>query len=762
MLQELRDELAQMRNKIEGAEERADVAQQIADNAEQRADAAQRAADAAEQRAVAAQYVADTTQAKHTKVEEELRNANVAFQEERATRMQEVAAAQQTIGELRQELQSTSARVLQQGTVVDNVAGLGTELRQAKETMELQRIEMQQLGDVADDMIDQVGDLTDAFHQIDAERGQANVVNPNLVNSTPVHVQGTPHVVKEPAEHVQAAPSSSVINLVSEETGGRKTETVQEYVQRQVEERMRKVREESRLRQQSATVPTPAMADSSSAQRTTNDASTSGHHRQLHEPTPHADPSSQFAAQIGSFVPPSAAPHGNADVSDVNRPPTVQEMSQETVRPRVIVDRAPRLPSGTQRAIENIVQAHLERLGINEKPNERHESVTESTAGNVPNPGPESSRFTFPDLRGNTTAPNPQGQTVFATAQWRPKEPPSFSGAAHDDVYLWTSLMRQYFVFMNGSARQEVAFAATLLRGAAHEWYMGYERRNGNQPPRDWPTLMQAILDRFGSNIRAQEALSRLMNISQGKRSVREYTSEFETLLGRLSTRDESTWKDMYVWGLQPHLARAVALKYPTTIAQAAGHAEATELAIKASQRPGIGAQTGARSAGNFSGRGGSQSGPKTMVQGRGRTNAGQNQRGGRGSGGRRGGGWNRGRQGGSQNRTAVQCYNCGQYGHYAGQCPKGASGSGSSSTGQSVNQRTAFAQNRGGSRGARGGSGGNRRGGNRRTRFSGLSVVYDADGFEYQVDDDGNIVLDFEEEEDAATSQQNNKNQGN
>ena len=160
-----------------------------------------------------------------------------------------------------------------------------------------------------------------------------------------------------------------------------------------------------------------------------------------------------------------------------------------------------------------------------------------------------------------------------------------------------------------------------------------------------------------------------MMNLSQGKRSVREYTSEFETLLGRLSTRDEGTWKDIYVWGLQPHLGRAVALKYPTTIAQAAGHAEATELALKASQRPGTGAQTGARSAGTFSGRGGSQAGPRTAVQGRGRTNAGQNQRGGRGTGGRRGAGWSCGRQSGSgpQNCTTVQCYNCGQYGHYDG-----------------------------------------------------------------------------------------------
>ena len=96
-------------------------------------------------------------------------------------------------------------------------------------------------------------------------------------------------------------------------------------------------------------------------------------------------------------------------------------------------------------------------------------------------------------------------------------------------------------MFMDGTARQEVAFAATLLIGAAHEWYQGYKQRNGNKPPQDWSTMQQAILDRFGLNIRAQEAHAKLLTISQGKSSVRDYTSEFEMLLGRLSTQNEAT-----------------------------------------------------------------------------------------------------------------------------------------------------------------------------------------------------------------------------
>ena len=739
MVVELRNELQAMREQIKNAEKRASDAYRVADVAEQHANRAQYAADAAEQRAVIAQSEADEAKKVQQRLETELQNADKAFRGEKAQREQLGADAHAEITALRQELLATKTKVEKQDTVMKNVTDMGLEMQTARQEMVEQRKEMQEIGEVADGVMEHVEELSVAFKEIDAaqqkeERRRECLVPDFNVKSTSEHVQGTPSTVKEPVGYVQTVPDV-VIDLSGGDRKGKgtwKPEPVAEHIERTVEEKMQKFRaalyDEETPEATLSVPPTPTVPTS-----LMNAAN-------MHETTVHASSSCE-AQQFGAE----------------NRIPPKYDTEATGAR-RTVVTKPPSLPSGTQKVIEDLMAAYLKKMGINpesQKSVDFDQTVVGSTARNIPNSGPENTQFSFQRVQ-DTIAPNP-GQQVFATAQWRPKEPPMFTGAVTDDVYLWTSLVKQYFVFMKGDAEQEVAFAATLLRGAAHEWYMGYEKRNGNQPARDWPTLMQAILERFGSNIREQEAHAKLLTISQGKRSVRDYTSEFETLLGRLSTRDESTWKRMFVWGLQPHLGKAVALKYPTSIAQAAGHAEEIELAIRASQRPNLN-QSGSRATVSYSARGGSSAVPRPYVQGRGRGNSGPMQRGGRGTGGRRGGGWIRGRQSGAaQTKAGVQCYNCGQYGHYSSQCPKGASTSGSSNTAQSVNQRSNQAQ----VRGSRGGLRGNRRGG-RRTRFAGLDVIYDTEGNEYPVDENGNLVLEFAEEDDADVSHQNQEKSGN
>ena len=44
------------------------------------------------------------------------------------------------------------------------------------------------MGDMTDEMLGHVENLTSAFHQIDAEQQKGNVVSPKIVKSTPVHV----------------------------------------------------------------------------------------------------------------------------------------------------------------------------------------------------------------------------------------------------------------------------------------------------------------------------------------------------------------------------------------------------------------------------------------------------------------------------------------------------------------------------------------------------------------------------------------------
>ena len=67
---------------------------------------------------------------------------------------------------------------------------------------------------------------------------------------------------------------------------------------------------------------------------------------------------------------------------------------------------------------------------------------------------------------------------------------------------------------------------------------------------------------------------------------MRDYSNEFQSLLCRLPSYDEKWMINLFIWGLQPHIAKSVSLQYPNTVTKAIKYAETADAALRASQKP--------------------------------------------------------------------------------------------------------------------------------------------------------------------------------
>ena len=68
----------------------------------------------------------------------------------------------------------------------------------------------------------------------------------------------------------------------------------------------------------------------------------------------------------------------------------------------------------------------------------------------------------------NTPQKNPQ---TMSRSEWKPREPPTFSGRLKEDVHQWTAIVTQYFAMVPGTNQQQLTYAVSLLRGYAIDWY---------------------------------------------------------------------------------------------------------------------------------------------------------------------------------------------------------------------------------------------------------------------------------------------------
>ena len=75
------------------------------------------------------------------------------------------------------------------------------------------------------------------------------------------------------------------------------------------------------------------------------------------------------------------------------------------------------------------------------------------------------------------------------------------------------------------------------------------------------------------------------MSIKRGKRKMRDYTVEFQTLMDRLPSYDENWMINIFIWGLQPHIARSVSAAQPDTILGGINVAESIDYALRTSRK---------------------------------------------------------------------------------------------------------------------------------------------------------------------------------
>ena len=95
-----------------------------------------------------------------------------------------------------------------------------------------------------------------------------------------------------------------------------------------------------------------------------------------------------------------------------------------------------------------------------------------------------------------------------------------------------------------------MTFVVSLLRGAAYDWYRHYETRTGC--PGDWTTLRRAMLERFGTSIRAEKARAGIYQLRQGNMTVLQYADTFESYLAQIDDYDEAQYLVHFIFGLRP------------------------------------------------------------------------------------------------------------------------------------------------------------------------------------------------------------------
>jgi hypothetical protein len=118
------------------------------------------------------------------------------------------------------------------------------------------------------------------------------------------------------------------------------------------------------------------------------------------------------------------------------------------------------------------------------------------------------------------------------------------------------------------SDREKVLYVATYLRDAAEQWFRPFKREQQDKPRHQWSTrtaqlfdnyqeFKKALKDAFSNVDEAKQATRTLMTITQ-KRSVQDYTTEFQNAAYAAEGHADCTLRVWYYKGLKDVIKQAM------------------------------------------------------------------------------------------------------------------------------------------------------------------------------------------------------------
>ena len=200
---------------------------------------------------------------------------------------------------------------------------------------------------------------------------------------------------------------------------------------------------------------------------------------------------------------------------------------------------------------------------------------------NCPSPSVNQMERDNPVQTQSEIAP-PENPQTMSRSEWKPREPPTFSGRLKEDVHQWAAIVSQYFTLVPGTDQQHLTYAVSLLRGTAIEWYNAEMKKDH---PVDWKSLSDALILRFGSTARSKRALLKIMQLKQDKDDVLQYAAKFESLKAQMETYDEQMLLMRFIFGLKEELIEPVFMQYPKTVQEAKQVAENIEIVHQGVER---------------------------------------------------------------------------------------------------------------------------------------------------------------------------------